>query len=164
VNPAASGTPGRVVDASLWVLSGVMTGALVVLSVLAQPPSRAPGRSISSCTRPPTLPRPSSSCWRVWRPGRGPGPLPRGAVWIAGGLGLLGICLELIQGLELAPGREGDPLDALANGVGVTIGAAAWAFWRHSATVEAGGKGIGQISGDFRPCLSLALLRLLTTR
>lgn len=45
---------------------------------------------------------------------------------MAVGLFVLGVGLEVVQAIGIAAGREGEPLDALANGVGA---AAAWALW-----------------------------------
>jgi hypothetical protein len=66
----------------------------------------------------------------VWRPGRGSGPIPGGAVWIGLALVGLGIALELVQGLQIVPGREGDAPDAAANAAGVAAGATLWAILR----------------------------------
>lgn len=67
----------------------------------------------------------------VWRPGRGPGRFPGGAPLVVIALVVLGGLLELLQGVV---GRFADPLDWLANLVGVILVAAAWLLLRRGAS------------------------------
>lgn len=73
----------------------------------------------------------------VWRPGRGPGPIPRGAPAVMAAAVGLGIALEIVQP---AFGRSGDPLDALGDVVGVALGAAAWAGLRRAVRRRTGAR------------------------
>ena len=66
----------------------------------------------------------------VWRPGRGPGPVPQGGGGVAAGAFLLGVVVELAQGTAAFPGRDADPLDVVANGAGVLLGLAGWRWAR----------------------------------
>lgn len=46
---------------------------------------------------------------------------PRRLTWLATGLLLVGVGIEILQTV-MALGRQGDPVDALANTVGITAG------------------------------------------
>ena len=63
----------------------------------------------------------------VWRPGRGPGRYPGGAPLIVIGAAVLGALLELLQG---GVGRFADPLDWMANLVGIALATVAWLLMR----------------------------------
>jgi VanZ family protein len=127
VSPFPVDTRTRVVDVLLWALSATFVGALVVLSVVRSPPVGGP-RPIDLVLHVLAYAGTMSLLLlvAVWRPGRGWGPFPTGAVWIGLGLVAIGVALELVQGLQTVPGREGDFTDAAANAVGVAAGAVLW--------------------------------------
>jgi hypothetical protein len=68
----------------------------------------------------------------VWRPGRGTGRLPRGALLIVAAAITLAIVLEVAQGVLVA-GRTADALDAVAGSLGVGLAVAGWAALRRAA-------------------------------
>jgi len=80
------------------------------------------------------------------RPGRGPGPLPGSAFWLAVVAVVAGGALELLQNLT---GRHTELLDWVADGVGAAIGVAVWAWvnrrWTHANMIvrRAGSPGVG---------------------
>jgi VanZ family protein len=110
------------VDAGLWLVAGAVIVAVVGGSLAPQAPaplslSDKVLHTLGYLTL--TL---SVLLAAVWRPGRGPGIVSRGAAVVAGAYAL-GPALELLQGVV---GREPDVLDALANAVGVTAGLLVW--------------------------------------
>jgi len=131
VSPLRADTRTRVVDVLLWGLSVTFIGALVVLSVVRSPPVGGP-RPIDLVLHVLAYAGTMSLLLlaAVWRPGRGGGPFPAGAAWIGLGLVAIGVALELVQGLHIVPGREGDLSDAAANAVGVAAGSVLWAGLR----------------------------------
>jgi hypothetical protein len=60
----------------------------------------------------------------VWLPGRGGGRLPNGSGWILAAILAFSLVVEIAQGFV---GRSTDPLDGVANALGVGI---AWLAWR----------------------------------
>ncbi|MGH2652952.1 MAG: VanZ family protein [Actinomycetota bacterium] len=122
-----SRTRGKVIDAALWTLSALLLGTLTTLSLVPSPPVGGP-RPVDlilhvAAYAPTTLVLLLAA---VWRPGRGPGRFPGMAGWIVAGLVLLGAGIEVVQGLGLTGPRQGEPIDALANALGVAAGFGMW--------------------------------------
>jgi len=127
------------IDPILWSGSGALLLAVTVLSLTPQPP---PGgftlpdklehvlayASLSGC----------ALLAAVWRPGRGDGPFPRSAGALALAILGLGIALELAQAFGPFSGRTGDPLDALADAIGIAAALAAWHTLRRRAALSVG--------------------------
>ena len=96
--------------AGLWWLAVLV---VVVLSLVPPPPMELPrhGDKVEHLLAYALL---AAAAVQVWRPGR--------PLLLAGlGLVLMGVLLEFAQG-ALTATRQADPLDALANTLGVTLG------------------------------------------
>lgn len=124
----------RLIDGGLWGLSIILMAAVVALSVVPQPPIGGP-RPIDlllhvAAYAPTTL---VVLLAGVWRPGRGTGPFPRLTVGFVAGVLAVGTLLEVVQALGWAGPRQGEVADALANAVGVGLGAGLWALLRARA-------------------------------
>lgn len=121
----------RLIDGGLWGLAVVLLVGVAALSLLPQPPIGGPGPTDlllhAAAYAPTTLVLLLAG---VWRPGRGEGRFPRMTVTFVVLVLLMGAALEVVQGLGLVGPREGEVADALANAVGVGIGAGPWAVLR----------------------------------
>jgi len=124
----------RLIDTGLWSASAALLLSLVVLSVIPEPPIGGPRPTDLllhvAAYAPTTL---LLLLAGVWRPGRGSGRFPRSALAFILGLILLGSALEAVQALGWAGPRQGEIGDALANAVGVAVGAGWWLLLRARA-------------------------------
>jgi hypothetical protein len=114
--------------------SAALLALLVLLSLIAQPPIGGP-RPLDlflhvAAYAPTTL---MLLLAGVWRPGRGVGRFPRSTLGFLVGLIVLGSALEAVQALGWAGPRQGEPVDALANAIGVGTGGAVWWLLRTAA-------------------------------
>jgi hypothetical protein len=66
----------------------------------------------------------------VWRPGRGPGPIPEDGAAVVICAVLLGVAIEVAQHFV---DRSADMLDGVADAVGALVGLAVWAAIRSMA-------------------------------
>lgn len=121
----------RALDAVLWTVALASLGTVVLLSL-------GPGGGRSGIFAADKLWHAVgygalTGTWllaAVWRPGRGEGRFPQGAPVVVVGAVLLGAMLELFQ---ILVGRSADPLDWLANVVGVSIVSTVWLMLRGRA-------------------------------
>lgn len=124
----------RFVDALLWVASVALMVALVILSLIPQPPIGGPRPTdllLHVAAYAPTTFMLLLAA--VWRPGRGMGPFPNSAVAVIVALMVLGAALEGAQALGWAGPRQGEVTDVIANVVGVGTGGLGWRLLRATA-------------------------------
>jgi hypothetical protein len=119
----------RVVDITLWILSGASGVTLLVLSLVIDPPQGWPFLHTAAYA-PLTL---LLLLTMVWRPGRGPGRFPRRGPWIVAALVAVGVGLEVVQALP-AVARDPEVWDALAGVLGVALGGGIWLWVRRVST------------------------------
>ena len=114
----------RVVDASLWLLAGMLLTAIIVLSLgPAEAPDSFPyedkifhAAAYAALTFVVLLAG-------VWRPGRGNGRWPAATGWMLLGVVVFGIALEVIQAFV---SRDVSAFDGLADAVGATLALGIW--------------------------------------
>lgn len=113
------------IDPALWTASWLLLGVVVLLSLVPESPVQmedgvdklAHGCAYGALTL-------SFLLAGVWRPVRGRGRYPMGAIWIVIAAVGVGVVIELIQDVESY--RSMDAFDAVADAVGAAIGATLW--------------------------------------
>ncbi|MDQ3619655.1 MAG: VanZ family protein [Actinomycetota bacterium] len=115
----------RWIDPALWTASWLLLGLVVLLSLVPESPIEmrdgvdklAHGFAYAALTL-------SFLLAGVWRPVRGRGRYPMGAIWIVIAAVGIGVLIEIIQDIESY--RSMDALDAVADAVGAAVGASLW--------------------------------------
>ena len=112
----------RRIDATLWLVAGAAVWLTVWLSLLSEPPSPSgiPGADKVEHALAYLVTTFAVLLAAVWRPGRGPGRLPRARWWIAGAALAAGALIEVLQS-ALTTNRQGDVRDWLAEVLGVGL-------------------------------------------
>lgn len=108
------------------MISIVLVGAVLVFSFGPRPPGQSIYKHIDKVEHFALYAAVTSVLLLlfVWRQGRGAGRFPSAELVVVGGMILLAIAVELLQGL--LGGRDSDVLDAVASGAGVLMGYADW--------------------------------------
>jgi VanZ family protein len=117
------------IDPALWAASWFLLGLVVLLSLVPESPVQmrdgvdklAHGCAYGALTL-------SFLLAGVWRPVRGRGRYPMGAIWIVIAAVGIGVVIEIIQDIESY--RSMDAFDAVADAVGAAIGASLWMILR----------------------------------
>lgn len=116
----------RWVDPTVWTTSWLLLALVVFLSLVPESPVAlsdgvdkiAHGFAYAALTL-------SFLLAGVWRPGRGRGRYPMGAIWIVVATVALGVAIEIVQDIESY--RSMDAFDAVADALGAAVGASIWA-------------------------------------
>jgi VanZ family protein len=115
----------RWVDPALWITSWLLLALVVLLSLVPESPVEmrdgvdklAHGVAYGALTL-------SFLLAGVWRPVRGRGRYPMGAIWIVVAAVGIGVIIEIIQDIESY--RSMDAFDAVADALGAAVGASSW--------------------------------------
>ncbi|MGI8707860.1 MAG: VanZ family protein [Actinomycetota bacterium] len=113
-------------DPTVWTTSWLLLALVVFLSLVPESPVAlsdgvdkiAHGFAYAALTL-------SFLLAGVWRPGRGRGRYPMGAIWIVVATVALGVAIEIVQDIESY--RSMDAFDAVADALGAAVGASIWA-------------------------------------
>lgn len=113
-------------DPTVWTTSWLLLALVVFLSLVPESPVAlsdgvdkiAHGFAYAALTL-------SFLLAGVWRPGRGRGRYPMGAIWIVVAAVALGVAIEIVQDIESY--RSMDAFDAVADALGAAVGASIWA-------------------------------------
>jgi hypothetical protein len=125
----------RLIDGALWAGAGAALAGTLVLSLGPAPPEVAGVRFSDKLLHGGAY-AVMTVLWllaAVWRPGRGAGRFPRAPIVLVIGFGVLGVVIELLQ---LPLDRTADPMDALADVVGVALGYLAWRLLSESPAAD----------------------------
>ena len=113
-------------DPTVWTTSWLLLALVVFLSLVPESPVAlsdgvdkiAHGFAYAALTL-------SFLLAGVWRPGRGRGRYPMGAIWIVVAAVAVGVAIEIVQDIESY--RSMDAFDAVADALGAAVGASIWA-------------------------------------
>jgi VanZ family protein len=117
---ASSNNRSRLIDGSLWALTGVFASGTIWFSFVTPPPgvNLFPGADKAQHAMAYFATTLSFLFAAVWRPGRGEGPFPGLANWILFWVVVVGVAIELIQ--AQTPSRSAELADVLAETVGAS--------------------------------------------
>ena len=120
------------VDIALWIATVTWVSATIVWSLGPVPPGAAsfPGADKVFHALAYGVAVFLAALAADDRPGRGPGPFPGSAIWIAVAATAVGGLFEILQHFT---GRDSELRDWLADGVGAALG---WLMWRQWCAIR----------------------------